>query len=81
MDLKTASAVLNQQMNDAMNMFQNMNVLSFTLSSLVNQENSIPDINAQVKALMGTANINMQSIVAQNILIQQTIDAISGLVG
>lgn len=81
MDLKTASAVLTQQMSDVMNMIQTMSNLSYTLSSLVNQENSIPDINAQVKALMGTANINMQAIVAQNVLIQQTIDAISGLVG
>ena len=81
MELKTLSAILTQQLQDAMNMVASLSGLAYNVSQLVNQENSIADINPQVKSLMGTANINMQSMVAQNVLVQQTIDAISQLVG
>ena len=81
MDLKTLSAILSQQTQDSSNIIASIQQLAFTVSQLANQENSIAEVNPQVKALMGTASILMQSLNSQNVLVQQTIDAISSLVG
>lgn len=81
MDLKTLSAILSQQTQDSSNIIVSIQQLAFTVSQLANQENSTAEVNPQVKALMGTASILMQSINSQNVLVQQTIDAISSLVG
>lgn len=81
MDLKTLSAILSQQTQDSSNIIGSIQQLAFTVSQLVNQENSTAEVNPQVKALMGTASILMQSLNSQNVLVQQTIDAISSLVG
>ena len=80
MDLKTLSAILSQQVQDAVNMEVSIQQLAFTVSQLANQENSMAEVNPQVKALMGTASILMQSLNSQNVLVQQTIDAISQIV-
>ena len=80
MDLKTLSAILSQQIQDSVNMGASVQQLAYTVSQLVNQENSIAEVNPQVKALMGTASILMQSLNSQNVLVQQTIDAISQIV-
>lgn len=81
MDLKTLSAILSQQTQDSSNIIASIQQLAFTVSQLANQENSMAEVNPQVKALMGTASILMQSLNSQNVLVQQTIDAISSLVG
>ncbi len=81
MELKTLSAILSQQIQDSVNIGASIQQLAFTVSQLANQENSVAEVNPQVKALMGTASILMQSLNSQNVLVQQTIDAISGLVG
>lgn len=80
MDLKTLSAILSQQMQDSVSIAASLQQLSYTVSQLANQENSIADVNPQVKALMGTASILMQSLNSQNVLVQQTIDKISQIV-
>lgn len=80
MDLKTLSAILSQQIQDSVNMGASIQQLAFTVSQLVNQENSTAEVNPQVKALMGTASILMQSLNSQNVLVQQTIDSISQIV-
>lgn len=80
MDLKTLSAILSQQIQDSVNMGVSIQQLAFTVSQLANQENSIADVDPQVKALMGTATILMQSLNSQNVLVQQTIDSISQIV-
>lgn len=77
MDLKTLSAILSQQIQDSVNIGTSVQQLAFTVSQLVNQENGIADIDSQVKALMGTATIYMQSYNSQNVLVQQTIDEIA----
>lgn len=76
MDLKTLSAILSQQMQDSVNIGISIQQLAVTVSQLLDQENGIADINSQIKALMGTATIYMQSYTSQNILVQQTIDEI-----
>lgn len=81
MELKTLSAIFFQQTQDSASMATSIQQLAFTVSQLSNQENIIAEVNPQVKALMGTAAILMQSINSQNVLIQQTIDSISQLVG
>lgn len=81
MDLKTQSAILSQQIQDSVNIGASIQQLAFTVSQLANQENSTAEVNPQVKALMGTTSILMQSLNSQNVLVQQTIDAISSLVG
>ena len=81
MDLITLSAILSQQVQDSVNIDVSIQQLAFTVSQLANQENSMAEVNPQVKALMGTASILMQSLNSQNVLVQQTIDAISSLVG
>lgn len=81
MELKTLSAILSQQIQDSVNIGASIQQLAFTVSQLANQENSVAEVNPQVKALMGTASILMQSLNSQNVLVQQTIDAISGIVG
>ena len=81
MDLVTLSAILSQQTQDSSNIVLSLQQLAFSVSQLANQENSVPEINPQVKSLMGTASILMQSLNSQNVLVQQTIDAISALVG
>lgn len=80
MDLKTLSAILSQQIQDSVNMGASVQQLAFTVSQLANQENSMAEVNPQVKALMGTASILMQSLNSQNVLVQQTIDSISQIV-
>ena len=80
MDLKTLSAILSQQIQDFVNIGASIQQLAFTVSQLVNQENSTVEVNPQVKALMGTASIFMQSLNSQNVLVQQTIDSISQIV-
>lgn len=80
MNLETLSAILSQQVQDAVNIAATLQQLAFTLSQLANQENSIAQVNPQVKALMGTASIYMESLSSQGVLVQQTIDAISQLV-
>lgn len=80
MELKTLSEILNRQIQDGMQMAASVQGIASEVSRLTNQENGIAEINPQVKSLMGTANIIMQSINAQNVLIQQTIDQISALV-
>lgn len=80
-DLKTLSAILSQQTQDSANATMAMQQLAFTVSQLANQETPVPEVNPQVKALMGTAAIQMTALNSQNVLIQQTIDAISKLVG
>lgn len=77
MDLKTLSAILSQQIQDSVNIGVAVQQLAFIVSQLLNQENSIPDVDSQVKALMGTAAIYMQSYNSQNVLVQQTIDEIA----
>lgn len=80
MDLKTLSAILSQQIQDSVSIGGFIQQLAFTVSQLANQENSIAEVNPQVKALMGTASIYMQSLNSQNVLVQQTIDSISKIV-
>lgn len=80
MDLKTLSAILSQQIQDSVNIGASIQQLAFTVSQLANQENSMAEVNPQVKALMGTASIYMQSLNSQNVLVQQTIDSISKIV-
>lgn len=80
MELKTLSEILNRQIQDGIAMVYSIQAISAEVSRLTNQENGIAEVNPQVKSLMGTANILMQSINAQNVLIQQTIDQISALV-
>lgn len=80
MELKTLSEILNRQIQDGLSMIYAIQNVAADVSRLTDQENSIAEINPQVKALMGTANILMQSMNSQNVLIQQSIDAISQLV-
>lgn len=80
MELKTLSEILNRQIQDGIAMEYSIQGIASEVSRLTDQENGIAEVNPQVKSLMGTANILMQSINAQNVLIQQTIDAISQLV-
>lgn len=80
MELKTLSEILNRQIQDGLSMIYTIQNVAADVSRLTNQENSIAEINPQVKALMATANILMQSMNSQNVLIQQSIDAISKLV-
>lgn len=80
MDLKTLSAILTQQAQNSMDINSSIQSIAYMVSQLANQEDSIVEVNPQVKSYMGTANIYVTGIYSQLTLLQQTIDAISKLV-
>ena len=80
MDLKTAVAILNQQVKQLILVADNINSQVYIASQLVEEENSIPNPVDQIKSLMASMNIQMTSLNSQSVIVQQAIDNISGLI-
>lgn len=77
MDLLTAVAILNQQVQQLMSVTQLVQVQASEASQLVNETNSIPNPEAQIKSLMASMSIQMTALNAQDVIVQQYIDKIS----
>jgi len=77
MDVKTLTLIMIQQMQDTMGIVSQLQNEAYTAYNLADQENSAPEINPQIKSLMGTANILIASLNSQAILVQQTVDKLS----
>lgn len=78
MDLKTAVAILNQQVMQLMGVVQTIQVQSAEVSQLADFENnSIPDPEDQIKSMMASMTIQMTALSSQDVIVQQAIDRIS----
>lgn len=80
MELKTNCEVLNQQLQQCSNIVSALQYIGVTASQLANQENTVEDVEVQIKALMASATIQMQALNSQDVLVQQTIDKILAMV-
>ncbi len=85
MNVLTASAILLEQVNQLTNIIQNIALISTQINNIANQENqdnvnSIPDVNARIKALCGAMNVQLVSTTSQTVLVQQALDQLSELV-
>lgn len=76
MELKTLCSVFQQQLNECSAQVSQLMTIAVQASQLAEQENSVSDVNAQVKSLMASATIQMQALNSQDVLVQQTIDKI-----
>ena len=79
MDLRTAIAVLLQQMNQLVNLTNDLTSLSAQCQALISEENSIAAINPQIHSLTATMSIIMTSVNSQDVLCQQIIDKVAEL--
>lgn len=77
MDLHTAVAILNQQAQEMMAVANVVLSQAGQASQLVNEQNSIPSPEAQIKSLMASMTIQMTALNAQDVIVQQYIDKIS----
>lgn len=78
MDLKTAVAILNQQVMQLMGVVQIIQVQASEVSQLADFENnSIPDPEDQIKSMMASMTIQMTALGSQDVIVQQAIDRIS----
>lgn len=77
MDLQTAVAILNQQVAQMSNIAGNLSMQAMQVSQLVNEQNSIPSPEAQIKSMMASMTIQMTALNAQDVIVQQYIDKIS----
>lgn len=77
MDLQTAVAILNQQVSQVMNIAGSLSMQATQASQLVNESNSIPSPEAQIKSMMASMTIQMTALNAQDVIVQQYIDKIS----
>ena len=81
MDLKTAVAILAQQVQQMISVANTINGQAMQVSQLANMENnSIPDPEGQIKSFMGSMNIQMTALNSQDVLVQQAIDRISEII-
>ena len=80
MELKTLCAIFAEQLGESSLEVSQLISIAGRASQLVNQENSVADVNQQVKSLMASATIQMQALNSQNVLVQQTIDKILEIV-
>lgn len=79
MDLVTAVNVLVQQANELQNVSSQLINQSYMAKSIVEQENSVIEINPQVHALTANMNISVQSVQSTVVIVQQAIDKVAEL--
>ena len=77
MDMQTAVAILNQQAGQMLGIATVVQSQAYEASQLVNEQNSIPSSEAQIKSLMASMTIQMTALNAQDVIVQQYIDKIS----
>lgn len=77
MDLKTAVAILNQQVQETSVVVNNLSTQASQASYLADQSNQIADPVAQIKSLMASMTIQMAALNSQDVIVQQCIDRIS----
>lgn len=77
MDLQTAVAILNQQVQQLMAITNMVQQQASEASQLANQVNETPNPEAQIKSLMASMTIQMTALNAQDTIVQQYIDKIS----
>lgn len=78
MDVKTAVAILSQQVLQLQNVVATIGQQAYETNKLLDQENnSIANPEQQVKSLMASMCIQMSALNSQAIIVQQAIDKIS----
>lgn len=77
MDLKTAVAILNQQVQETSVVVNILSTQASQVSYLADQSNQIADPVAQIKSLMASMTIQMAALNSQDVIVQQCIDRIS----
>lgn len=80
MDVKTAVAVLVAQAQECQNSCAYITAQAVQAQNLANSENSIPEVNPQIKGIISSINANMTAMNAQSVLLQNAIDVVAGLV-
>ncbi len=81
MDLLTAVAILVSQCQETMNDVNSISSMSYSIQELANQENTIPAINPQIKAIISSMDVDMTALKSQIVLLQQAIDQVASIVG
>ena len=79
MDLITAVAILVQQTSELQNIATQLGQQAYMAKNIVDQENSIIEVNPQVHALTANMNISVQSIQSTVVIVQQAIDKVAEL--
>ena len=79
MDLITAAAVLAQQVTELQNLSMQLCQQSNRINDILNEENSITEVNPQVHAITANMNISVQSIQSTIVIVQQAIDRVAEL--
>lgn len=80
MDLITAAAILVSQAMEAQAASSYILSQANMIQQLATQENSTPAINPQVKAIVASADANMEGLRAQTVLLQTALDQIANIV-
>ena len=79
MDLVTAAAVLAQQTAELQNISMQLGQQSDRINYILNQENSVTEVNPQVHAITANMNISVQAIQSTIVIVQQAIDRVAEL--
>lgn len=79
MDLITAVNILVQQANELQNISYQLVNQAVMAKSIVDQENSVIEVNPQVHALTANMNISVQSTQSTVVIVQQAIDKVAEL--
>ena len=80
MDLLTAVAILASQCQETMDDINSITSLSYRIQDLAKQENPIPAVNPQIKAIISSMDVDMTALNSQLILLQQAIDQVASIV-
>lgn len=80
MDLITAVSVLVAQAQETNNSLVNIMNQCFQVQNLANQENSVPAVNPQIKAIIASIDANMSAFGSQTVLLQGAIDEVARIV-
>lgn len=80
MDLLTAVAILVSQTQLTSEDVNNITSMAYAIQDLAKQENSIPAIDPQIKAIISSMDVDMTALNSQLILLQQAIDQVASIV-
>jgi len=80
MDLVTAAAVLVAQAMEVQSVASTISRQAEQIRDLASVENSVPEINPQIKAIVASADANMVNIGSQTVLLQNVLDEIARIV-
>lgn len=76
MDIKTAADVVLIQATQLVSVVQQVSVLSSQVDNIAQQESGVAD---RIKALVASLDVQIEGSRSQTVLLQQAIDALSGL--